>query len=236
MARAIRQFGCRSLGDLEKGESKISRRGCAASRVPALAVTVAGSLVGVLIASWAHSAVLGIVPPSLQAFAVAPLDTRILSVTFGVALLSAVVAGALPAVSLSRVEPLAALRSDAESFWLSRRLKTGSIFLASAAAFGVVIITAAAATVPPFLNFLIRPPGFEPQDLFTVRVNHRWADGGLVGDPNRAERMDAVLDVMDGVPHVQSAAAALALPFGEPVGASEFWRPRTDPARAIRCE
>jgi len=87
-----------------------------------------------------------------------------------------------------------------------------------------VIITAAAATVPPFLNFLIRPPGFEPQDLFTVRVNHRWADGGLVGDPNRAERMDAVLDVMDGLPHVQSAAAALALPFGEPVGASEFWR------------
>ena len=91
-------------------------------------MTVAGSLVGVLIASWAHSAVLGIVPPSLQAFAVAPLDTRILSVTFDVALLSAVVAGALPAVSLSRVEPLAALRSDAESFWLSRRLRLGRSF------------------------------------------------------------------------------------------------------------
>ncbi len=186
---------------------------------------VASSVIAITVCSWAEASLMALVPPALGAFAVPPLDARIIAITTGVAFVSAAIAGTLPAVSLTRFDLLAVLHRTGRAARHSSP-RGGSSLLALQAAFGVALVTGGAMVVPPFVSVVMQSPGFESRDLFILSVSHGAPSDLSAPDVDRRERVSTILDVIRHSPRVEHAAAALTLPFGGGSGEREFWQAR----------
>jgi hypothetical protein len=128
----------------------------------------AGAAIGWLGYTWTRGLFFNAMPHGLQSFAAETADGRLIAMTCGTALISAVVAGTLPAVRTSRVNPLDAFRPTRGS--TIDRLVGGPVLLSVQATFGMLLLVGAVAVVPGVIGFLLRPPGFEPADLFVLGV------------------------------------------------------------------
>jgi ABC-type lipoprotein release transport system permease subunit len=65
-----------------------------------------GAVVGWLGYMWTRSLFVGVMPQGLQSFAAETVDLRVIAATCGTALATAIVAGTLPAIRISRTAPL----------------------------------------------------------------------------------------------------------------------------------
>jgi putative ABC transport system permease protein len=124
----------------------------------------AGAVIGWLAYTWTRPLFIGVLPSGLRAFASETVDGRVIVVTCAIALISAIAAGTLPALRTSRIDPLVVLRSAHDSATLDR-LAGGPMLLSVQAAFGVMLLVGALATVPGVLRTLTSA-GLDATDLF----------------------------------------------------------------------
>jgi predicted permease len=129
-----------------------------------------GTAVGWIIYMWARPLFVRVLPPGLQTYASGTTtDPRIITVTCAIALVSAVVAGVLPAIRTSRAAPVDVLRPQRGPLGFAR-LVGGSALLACQAAFGLILLVGSFATLPGVVRTLWKPPGFDAADLYLVDV------------------------------------------------------------------
>jgi predicted permease len=170
-----------------------------------------GAAIGWIAYTWGRNVFVSALPPALQAYATETADLRVMVMTAGIVLLIAIAVGTLPAIRASRASPLDVLR--AQQFTTSAsRLAGGPVLLAVQAAFGIVILVGAFATVPGILHALSKSPGFDAADLYLVGVPTA-SDETAADALEQVRRGREALEIAGSIPGVVGASLSLKDPL-----------------------
>ncbi|MBI5381170.1 MAG: ABC transporter permease [Opitutae bacterium] len=155
---------------LGSGRWRLARQALAESAV----LAAAGAGLGWLVALWTKSVLGQLLTGNADGLRYdTSLDLRVLGFTLGVAAVTAVLSGLLPAWSAGRVDPLAGLKSAAAI--KTPRLRAGRILVAAQIALAVVLVASGTLFVRTLVNRLRIDPGFATENLLLFRLNPRAA-------------------------------------------------------------
>jgi putative ABC transport system permease protein len=210
-----------------------------ASRARIVRLLVAESLVlatigaagGGLLAAWLL-AVFGTVGPSLPRDERIGIDPWTWGFAAGLALLTGVLCGLLPALSSARVEPAESVKAG-RSFGRLPALRLRSVLVAGEIALALVLVVGAALTLRSLNAMLSTPLGVDSRDLLVFQVfppAAKYTDRAAL-----VTLYTGVTDRLRALPGVTQAGAVSAGPlFGgrEPVRVRIAGAPRSDPADA----
>jgi hypothetical protein len=153
-----------------------------------------------------------------------PLDVRVIAFTFIAAVISAVIVGIGPARRATEVDVTAVLQRGAGGS--SGRVRGDRAMVVLQAALCVALVLAAALTVRNLLGLVLRPNGFDPQNLYELSVEHGHPTAPGAPKYYDVERVRGVLDVVRHAEGVAAAGAATFMPVGYSTGDDPFWQSR----------
>jgi putative ABC transport system permease protein len=175
-----------------------------------------GWAVGLLLASWFGRVTSLLVPSNIAdqlGLASPSLDTPVVLATLGAAIATGLLAGCLPAVLGSRVEPQETLAEGGHGGSTGRsgrRLMGGLV--AAEVAVGFVLLAGAGLMLQNFLRLEARALGFDPRGLLTLKVTPPWQDY-----PNAERRAALARELLAGLrslPAVEAAGITTVNPLG----------------------
>ncbi|HEX7330801.1 MAG TPA: ABC transporter permease [Pyrinomonadaceae bacterium] len=169
-----------------------------------LLLSLAGGAVAVVLAFWATSLLVSFKPENLPRVAEIGVDGRVLAFTLGISVLTGLIFGLVPAWTASRSQVGDALKEGGRSSTAgSARQRLRSAFVVVELAVALVLLVGAGLLVKTFWNLRSVEPGFNPENLVTMRVElpeTRYAD---VASQTRFRKQ--VLAGMNSLPGVQAA-------------------------------
>jgi putative ABC transport system permease protein len=181
-------------------------------------LALVGGILGLLVAYWSLNLIRAGMPPEIQRFIVGwndmRLDTRALAFTMAAALASGIVAGLAPAWQNSRPNLTDALREGGRSSSGSRRRHVlRNVLVGAEIALAVVLLVGASLMLRGFHNILATGARLEPSTLLTLRL-------GLTESKYKEPHQIAgfyqdVLQRLNALPGVRSAAAVTSMPYSE---------------------
>lgn len=179
-----------------------------------LILTTLGGIGGLLVAHWCRHALTLLFPAraGVSMYLPGQIDWRVLALSAGVCLLSALLLGLVPALQASKVELAAALKSEMGGVvgghgksWLRSGLVVAQVSMS------FVLLVGAALLIQSLQNIRTVSPGFTTHGVIVTSVD-------LVSaryDPQRAKTFeDELVDRVDALPGVESAAFATMTPLG----------------------
>ena len=169
-----------------------------------LLLSLAGGAVAVVLAFWATSLLVSFKPENLPRVAEIGVDGRVLGFTLGISVLTGLIFGLVPAWTASRGHVGDALKESGRSSTAgSARQRLRSAFVVVELAVALVLLVGAGLLVKTFWNLRSVEPGFNPENLVTMRVElpeTRYED---VASQTRFRKQ--VLAGMNSLPNVQAA-------------------------------
>jgi predicted permease len=159
---------------------------------------------GALALGWATvRGILAIRPPSFTNVGEVHLDGKVLAFTFGVAILTSILFGLAPALSVRRLDLAQNLRQGGRfSGW--GRANWAGFFVSAEVALAFVLLVGTGLLMRTFVNVLHVNPGFRAQGVFTFRIT-----GPSYANLHQLQQNLATL------PGVQSVAAVSHLPLDD---------------------
>jgi predicted permease len=159
---------------------------------------------GALALGWATvRGILAIRPPSFTNVGEVHLDGKVLAFTFGVAILTSILFGLAPALSVRRLDLAQNLRQGGRfSGW--GRANWAGFFVSAEVALAFVLLVGTGLLMRTFVNVLHVNPGFRAQGVFTFRIT-----GPTYANLHQLQQNLATL------PGVQSVAAVSHLPLDD---------------------
>jgi predicted permease len=154
-------------------------------------------------------------------FVAMPLDLRLLSFTAGVAILTCVLFGLLPAMQASRTDPIEAIKTGGRGVTgAGARLSVRRALVVSQVALSLVLLVGSFLFVRSLGNLLTLDAGFAQDRILTVS-----ADFTRVHVPKErwSQFRREILDRIRAVPGVTSAAATRVIPLS-----GDFWNTYVD--------
>src|SRR5690606_14044841 len=112
-----------------------------------LFICAAGAIVGWMAYAWTRPLFVSVLPQGLRSFAAETIDVRVILLTGCIALVSALAAGTVSAIRMSRLDPLDVLR-PAQNSAAFNRVVEGAPLLAVQTALGVMLLVGALAILP----------------------------------------------------------------------------------------
>jgi putative ABC transport system permease protein len=177
-----------------------------------LLLAVIGAAAGLLLARWSSSALLALAPKGLIPLEGAQVDLRVLAFTAGVAVVTGLLFGVVPAIQTARARPNDELkeggRSGSEGLHGGR---TRNSFVVAEIALALVILAGAGLLIRSFSRLMGVDPGFQSKGILTARVelpNSKYKD-----DAKISEFYAQLLERIQQLPGVRSASADAYLPF-----------------------
>ena len=172
-----------------------------------LLILMAG-VASLVFANWAADGLARMVTATMESappFAVG-IDLRVLAFTAGVACVSVLIFGVVPARQATRVDLVGALKASARG--AVGRLARGParVLVVAQVALSLVLVTTTGLVVRSFQNLLHVELGFEREQLLSVTMDPRLSDVPPAAYPALNERAVAAARA---VPGVQSAAVAM---------------------------
>jgi putative ABC transport system permease protein len=139
------------------------------------------------------------------------IDKPVLLFVGGISLLSLLVFGLVPAIQISGSDLHAALKESGRTGTAGiARGRVRRVFVVAEVALALILLTGAGLMIKSFLEALSSNPGFSPGNLLTAEVS---LPGSKYPSPSRqATFFQQVIDRVQGLPGVVSAAASSALP------------------------
>ena len=180
-------------------------------------LSLAGGILGLLVAYFSLNLIRGGMPPEIERFIVGwqdmRLDIRALAFTMTAALASGILAGLAPAWQNSKPNLTDALREGGRSASGSRqRHVLRNVLVGAEIALAVVLLVGASLMVRGFHNLLVTGAKLEPSTILTLRLVLTEAK---YQEPHQvAGFYRDVLARVNGLPGVRSAAAVTAMPYG----------------------
>ena len=169
-----------------------------------LLLSLAGGAAAIVLAFWATSLLVSFKPENLPRVAEIGVDGRVLGFTLGISVLTGLIFGLVPAWTASRSQVGDALKEGGRSSTAgSARQRLRSAFVVVELAVALVLLVGAGLLVKTFWNLRSVDPGFNPENLVTMRVElpeTRYAD---VASQTRFRKQ--VLAGMNSLPGVQAA-------------------------------
>ena len=176
-------------------------------------LSVVGAALGLVLARWAMAGLLRLAPTSLPRVSTASIDATALIVTAGIALVTGVAFGLLPALQAGVGDLAAALRAGGARGTRTRhgshRAKSGIVV--AEVALAVTLLIGAGLLLRSFQRLLAVDPGFRPEGVLTLRVS--LPDRSYPSDTAIRNFADALDGRLHAIPGVRSAALSNALPL-----------------------
>jgi predicted permease len=172
-----------------------------------LLLSLAGGAAGLLLAYWLIPLMVSLAPSTIPRLAEATLDSRVGVAALLVSLLTGCAFGSAPAVRLSRLSIIEAMKPRATAKQPAR-LRSALVVMQVATA--VTLIAAAGLVVRTFLTLLPESPGFATKSRvsFLVSFPQTYPDYA-----DRRRRIDDLLDRLRTMPGINVAAFASSIPF-----------------------
>jgi putative ABC transport system permease protein len=173
-----------------------------------------GGCLGLFGAYWGVEALKALGPEGLPRLAEIHVDPRILAFSFSLSLLSGLVFGMTPALSIARTHPSTSLREGgrASSLGPSRR-STQSTLVVAQVALTLMLTIGAGLLVRTFMRVLEVDPGFHTDRLLTMNVFLTGANYDTI--PKQRAFVSSALEQLGALPGVASVSVVSAVPFGE---------------------
>jgi putative ABC transport system permease protein len=169
-----------------------------------------GGAVGLLIAYWGTRALVSARPADIPRLDQIDVDGTIVLFTLGVALLTGLAFGAIPALRATGGRLTGALREGGRGTGGGgHRLRAG--LLVAEMALAVVLLTGAGLLVRSFIELTRVDPGFEPARGIALRITMQG--DAYEKEPQIRNRVGEVLQRVQSLPGVTAAAATTLLPL-----------------------
>jgi putative ABC transport system permease protein len=180
-------------------------------------LAAAGTGLGLLFSVVAARLLLPRIPPEVPRAAGVGLDLPVLLFAAGATVLTVFLAGLVPALRLSSTDAAETVREGAGRSSEGRRTGTlrGGLVVAEVA-LSLALLAGAALMVSSYWRLAALPPGFEPRNLVSARVN--LAGTKYPDVPERAAYFTRLLEKVGALPGVESAGLVLLRPLADPVG------------------
>src|SRR5688572_18566247 len=175
-------------------------------------LSIAGGVVGLILASGAVSVLVAWGPATLPRLEEIRLDTVVIVFTFALSLLAALAFGSIPLVRSAALA--GSLNEVGRGNTASRgRHRTRQVLMAGQVALALVLLVASALMVRSFQNLRAFDPGFVARSALTLRI-------GLPerAYPTRAAAVaghSAILDRLVAIPGVTAVSASTGLPLAD---------------------
>ena len=184
-----------------------------------LLIALIGGVFGVVLALWGTKALLALAPSDLPRLTAVHVDLRILLISLGASLGCGVIFGLVPALTASKTDLVSSLKESERTDsgtrqWLRRTFVVAEVALA------LVLLISAGLLVRSFGKLLDVRPGFDPQNVLTLRVQLPGAQYDKA--TKVAAFYDQVLTGVSGLPGVQHVGAAYQTPFTPGADNSSF--------------
>jgi len=187
-------------------------------------LALAAGVVGMLFAGWGLRALITIWPNALPNAREIALDGSVLAFTVGLALLTGLAFGLVPAWRASAPGIEEALREDAAGATGGRRRRLQGGLVVGEVALALVLLVGAGLLVRSFIRLIEVNPGFDTADVLAARIRLTPARYRKVA--GQAQFFDNVLIALAARPGVQHASIAGTLPLSGSVQIVAF-DPRT---------
>ena len=188
-----------------------------------------GGGLGILLAGWGVSALRRVNLDELPRAGEIHLDGWVLGFAVALSLLTGVLFGLAPALAASRADLASVLRGSGEGQGLQPprpgllRLNSRSLLVMGQVALSVVLLIGAALLIESIHRLSQVDPGFDPSHLLTMNITP--VPTRYDTDAKKAAFYDGLIDRLQLLPGVSSAAVTLTLPmdlyFGTPAQVAE---------------
>jgi putative ABC transport system permease protein len=181
-----------------------------------VALSLAGAALGILLAIWGVRALVALAPPFLlPPSAAIGVSWPALAFTAGVAVVTGIAFGLVPALLSSRSSPVADLkegqRAAAVGLSWSRRQGLRAGLVAAEIALALMLVAGAGLLVRSFALLLEQAPGFRTDHLLTAQIT--LPPVRYDTEASRLQFWTQLMDRLRGMPGATGAAGANALPF-----------------------
>ena len=171
-----------------------------------------GSALGLVAAHWATRALVALAPGDFYSSFDTSVDARVLAVTGGLTILTALVFSILPGLRGSPSGTERSLRTEGRSSTADRTRQHGRrVLIVSEVAFALVLTVGAGLMIRSFARARAVNPGFDPQNLVTFRLS---LPAAAYTDPDRIKLThQQLVQRLREIPGVMSASATSDLPM-----------------------
>ncbi|HEY7505021.1 MAG TPA: ABC transporter permease [Gemmatimonadales bacterium] len=133
-------------------------------------LTVLGGMLGVGLAVWGVDALLSLAPEGLRPTEAPVMDGTVLAFTFGIAALTSMVFGLLPALQTARRGNEASLQETGRTTAGVDRQRTRRLLVAGEVALALLLLVGAGLMVQSFRRLLAVDPGFRTASVVSARL------------------------------------------------------------------
>ena len=176
-------------------------------------MSIAGGGAGLLLASFSVPVLLALVGPTLPRADTIAVDARVVAFTFGLALVTGVVFGLVPALQSTRVDVREALNEGGRSGMAGgpwqRRARASLVVVEIAVT--VVLTIGAGLLIRSFARLQNVSPGFDPTHALAADLP--LSGPKYANDEVRTGVVRRLIDRLNGVPGVRRAAVTTTLPM-----------------------
>ena len=173
-------------------------------------LSVVGGLLGVLVAWWGTKALVALSPPALIDLQRVSVNLPVLGFTLGLAVLTGLIFGLAPALEATRFDLHDSLKEGGKNVGGGGH-RMRSLFVITQVALALVLLVGAGLLLRSFSRLQSVDPGFNAQNLLTVRVS--LPPGKYSEEPKRINFFKQAIERMKAVPGVEAAGAINTPPF-----------------------
>ena len=175
-------------------------------------LSLGGGALGVLVAWWGTKALVALSPPALIDLKSVGVSVPVLAFTLGLSLLTGIVFGLVPSLEATRFDLQDSLKEGGKNVGgTSGSHRVRSLFVVTQVALALVLLVGAGLLVKSFNRLQSVDPGFNANNLLTMRVTLPFAK--YEEDSKRIEFFKKALEQMRAIPGVEAAGAINSAPF-----------------------
>jgi putative ABC transport system permease protein len=199
-----------------------------------LVLSALGGAVGLLLAFLLVKLLVSLGPtniPRLAELDALPVDGRVLGFTLGVSMLAGIISGLAPAWSASKLDLNETLKENGKGAMSGvRGDRLRGVFIVVEMALALALLVGAGLMIRSFLRLQTTDPGFNPQNLLTMRlllVTGKYPMSNKIGDYRRkaVEFFQEAVKRIEAIPGVQQASNVSILPLNRGRALTSFVMP-----------
>lgn len=179
--------------------------------IESLVLSLSGGLLGLAFAHWSVAVLTGLVRTDMPRWININVDAAVLFFTFGVAVLTGVLSGLLPAFRATGVRFAEILKEGRASTGGKRRHWLRNVLVVTEKAVALVLLIAACLMVKSFWNLQNVDLGFEPERIQTFRVELGWK--AYDTEEKRSDFFNRLIERVEALPQVDKIAMNINLPL-----------------------
>ena len=176
-----------------------------------MALTVAGALLGLLVAHWSSRIVLSVAPPQLATQSYTILDWQVLGFLAALTVMIGLLFGVIPTWLVGRLQPSSQLiRVQIGTRDVATR-RVRAVLIALQAALTLTLVAGSLALANTFLRLVNAELGFRPNNVVTMNVSLQGTKRRT--GPAEWQFYNSALDHLGSMPGVEAAGAVSFLPL-----------------------